>query len=94
MASIIRALYRGELHPEERGDNDSVRSEVLYDGFGQSRERLSKALEGKPKEWLEELLQTHDALLSDAAYDGFRQGFVLGAHIVMEVCSCFKMEGE
>ena len=94
MGSIIKAIYKGELHPEECSDNSSVRSEVLNDGFARSRERLIEALDGEEREWLTELLQTHDALLSDAAYDGFCKGFTLGGRIVMEICSSDKTEDE
>ena len=86
MASLIHKLYHGELHPEEWNDDDSVRSEVLNDAFARNRERLMEALEGNAKAWLEELLQVHDELLGDAAYEEFHKGFVRGGQIVLEIC--------
>ena len=42
-------------------------------------------LDGKAKEHLLELINIHDELIGAMTYDSFREGFVLGARIVMEV---------
>ena len=40
---------------------------------------------GKPKEHLLELINIHDELVGTMTYDSFREGFVLGARLIMEV---------
>ena len=44
-------------------------------------------LGGKAKEYLLDLVNIHDELIGTMTYDSFRDGFILGARLVMEVVS-------
>ena len=85
MSNILSDLYHGELHPNERYYPDDSNVGVLLESFHEDEEWLSRMLDGKAKEYLLELVNAHDELIGAMTYDSFREGFVLGARLVMEV---------
>ena len=85
MNNILSDLYHGELRPNERYYPDDSDVGILLDSFQQNEKWLTEMLDGKAKERLLELINIHDELVGAMAYDSFREGFVLGARIVMEV---------
>ena len=46
---------------------------------------LKKMLDGKAREYLLELINIHDELDGLVSYESFRDGFILGARLIMEV---------
>ena len=85
MSNIISDLYHGELHPAERDYPDDSRVAVLLESFREDEEWLAELLDGKAKEHLLELVSIHDELVGAMTYDSFRDGFILGAQLVMEI---------
>ena len=85
MNNILSDLYHGELHPNERRYPDGSDTGILLESFQQNEKWLSELLDGKAKERLLELINIHDVLVGTMAYDSFREGFVLGARLIMEV---------
>ena len=85
MASIISQLYHDELHLSERDYPEDSRAAILLDSFKENEEWLKKMLDGKAKERLLELISIHDELEELVGYESFRDGFILGARLMMEV---------
>ena len=87
MNSVISDLYYGKLHPHERdhSENDSI--DLLSQSFRQDEAWLSEHLDGEAKEKAMELIRICDELDDLASFEAFRDGFILGASLVMEVCS-------
>ena len=85
MNSILSDLYHGELSPNERSYPDDSDVGILLESFRQNEKWLTELLDGKAKEHLLELINIHDELIGAMTYDSFREGFVLGARIIMEV---------
>ena len=85
MNSILSDLYHGELRPNERSYPDDSDVGILLESFRQNEKWLAELLDGKAKEYLLELINIHDELIGTMTYDSFREGFVLGARLIMEV---------
>ena len=60
---------------------------ILLESLAQNEKWLGDLLGGKAKEYLLELVNIHDELIGTMTYDSFRDGFILGARLVMEVVS-------
>ena len=87
MNSILSDLYHGELRPNERYYPDDSDVGILLDSFRQNEKWLTEMLDGKAKERLLELVNIHDELIGTMTYDSFRDGFILGARLVIEIVS-------
>ena len=85
MESMISELFHGGLKPNEKSYRHKAYIEMLLDSFGQNETWLTEPLDGKAKEHLLELINIHDELVGTMAYDSFREGFILGARLIMEV---------
>ena len=85
MNSILSDLYHGELYLNERDYPEDSRTGILLESFREDEEWLAQMLDGKAKEHLLELVNIHDELIGAMTYDSFRNGFVLGARLIMEV---------
>ena len=85
MNNILSDLYLGELRPNERSYPSDSDVGILLDSFRQNEKWLSELLDGKAKEHLLELVNIHDELVGTMTYDSFREGFTLGARLIMEV---------
>ncbi len=85
MSSILSDLYHGELRPNERGYPADSDVGILLESFRQNEKWLSELLDGKAKAHLLELVNIHDELVGTVTYDSFREGFVLGSLLIMEV---------
>ena len=85
MASIISRLYHDELHLSERDYPEDSRATILLDSFKENEEWLKKILDGKAKERLLELISIHKELDKLVGYESFRDGFILGVRLMMEV---------
>ena len=85
MASMISRLYHDELHLSERNYPEDSRAFILLDSFKEDADWLKEMLDGKAKEHLLELINIHDELDGLTNYESFRDGFILGARLMMEV---------
>ena len=85
MNSILSDLYHGELYLNERDYPEDSRTGILLESFREDEEWLAQMLDGKAKEYLLELVNIHDELIGAMTYDSFRNGFVLGARLIMVV---------
>ena len=85
MASMISRLYHDELRLSEHDYPEDSRAFILLDSFKEDAEWLKKMLDGKAKEHLLELINIHDELDGLTNYESFRDGFILGARLMMEV---------
>ena len=85
MASMISRLYHDELRLSERDYPEDSRAFILLDSFKEDADWLKEMLDGKAKEHLLELLNIHDELDGLVSYESFRDGFILGARLMMEV---------
>ena len=94
MNSILSDLYHSELRPSERSYPADSDAGILIESFRQNEKWLSEMLDGKAKEHLLELMNIHDELVGTMTYDSFREGFVLGARLIMEVVGGKAADGE
>ena len=85
MASMISRLYHDELRLSERDYPEDSRAFILLDSFKEDAEWLKKMLDGPAREHLLELINIHDELDRLVSYESFRDGFILGARLMMEV---------
>ena len=85
MASMISRLYHDELHLSDRDYPEDSRAAILLDSFKENEEWLKKMLDGKAKERLLELISIHNDLDELVGYESFRDGFILGVRLMMEV---------
>ena len=85
IASMISRLYHDELRLSERDYPEDSRAAILLDSFKEDAEWLEKMLDGPAKEHLLELINLHDELDGLVSYESFRDGFILGARLMMEV---------
>ena len=85
MASIISRLYHDELHLSERDYPEDSRAVILLDSFKENEEWLKKMLDGKAKERLLDLISIHKDLDELVGYESFRDGFILGVRLMIEV---------
>ena len=85
MASMISRLYHNELRLSERDYPEDSRAFILLDSFKEDADWLKEMLDGKAKEHLLELINIHDELDGVVSYESFRDGFILGARLMMEV---------
>ena len=85
MASMISRLYHDELRLSERDYPEDSRAFILLDSFKEDADWLREMLDGKAKEHLLELINIHDELDGLTNYESFRDGFILGVRLMMEV---------
>ena len=85
MASMISRLYHDELRLSERDYPEDSRTLILLDSFKEDADWLKEMLDGKSKEHLLELINIHDELDGLTNYESVRDGFILGARLMMEV---------
>ena len=85
MASMISRLYHDELRLSERDYPEDSRAFILLDSFKEDAEWLKKMLDGPAREHLLELINIHDELDGLVSYESFRDGFILGSRLMMEV---------
>ena len=85
MKSMISELYHGGLRPNEKPYRHKAYMEMLLESFGRNEKWLTEHLDGNAKEHLLELINIHDELVGTMTYDSFREGFILGARLIMEV---------
>lgn len=85
MASMISRLYHDELNLSERDYPEDSRAAILLDSFKENEAWLKKMLDDKAKERLLELISIHDELDELVGYESFRNGFILGVRLMMEV---------
>ena len=85
MASMISRLYHDELCLSERDYPDDSRAFIVLDSFKEDADWLKEMLEGKAKEHLLELINIHDELDGLVSCESFRDGFILGVRLMMEV---------
>ena len=85
MESMISELFHGGLKPNEKSYRHKAYIEMLLESFAQNEAWLTEHLDGKAKEHLLELINIHDELIGAMTYDNFREGFILGARLIMEV---------
>ena len=83
MNDILSDLYHGELRPNEHDYPADSDVGILLESFAQNEKWLGEQLGGKAKEYLLELINIHDELVGTMTYDSFRDGFILGARLVM-----------
>ena len=87
MESMISALYHGDLHLNENHVRVNPDEQILIESFQQTRDWLLKHMDDeKDRAWLDDLTDVHNKLMKLIAYDKFREGFILGASLVMEAC--------
>ena len=85
MASMISRLYHDELRLSERDYPEDSRAFILLDSFKEDADWLKEMLDGPAREHLLELINIHDELDGLVSYESFRDGFILGARLMMKV---------
>lgn len=85
MNSILSNLYHGELHPSEHDYPGDSEVSILLASFQEDEKWLAERLDDKAEALLRDLINIHEKLLAMMTYDSFRDGFVLGARLIMEV---------
>ena len=88
--SIIEELYYGNINPYIRKNNDTE----LLALINRHESWLKDHLDGEALDTLKKLSDCHAELNCNTAYESFRDGFTLGAKLVMEVCYGRKENGE
>lgn len=86
MPDIISDLYYGNIQPYDRSYRKGSRSAELIQVISESEDWLTEHLEGKAKVKLLNYINAQNELNATAAYEGFQEGFLLGAKLIMEIC--------
>ena len=82
MKSTISKLYNGDLTLEE-----NTQASSLMESFEQERQWLIPRLSDKKElEWLNDLADINRRLVGIVGHQSFREGFIIGANLVMEAC--------
>ena len=87
MNSMISALYHGNLHPDEHDCSNNNVYSILAESCKQDEAWLLEKLNDEEKRLLTDMIQAQTELNHLTCYESFRDGFILGASLVMEVCS-------
>ena len=90
MGRMISDLYYGNLHPCEQDYTNNGDAELLEKSFQEGKSWLMEHLDGEAKDKALELIRICDELDNIMSFEVFRDGFILGASLVMEVCSGAK----
>lgn len=94
MYDIISDLYYGNIQPYDKSYKEGSRTAELIQVVSESEDWLTEHLEGKAKGKLLNLLNAQSELNATAAYEGFCDGFLLGAKLIMEICCSPEEEGD
>ena len=86
MTDIISELYYGNIHPSKRDYERTPEMAELATLLKRHEDWLGEHLDGKAKETLSKLADCYAELATISAYEDFREGFTLGARLVMEIC--------
>ena len=90
MDSVISDLYYEKLRPHERNHSGNGDINLLAQSFRRNEAWLTEHLDGEAKDKAVELIRICDELDNIMSFEAFRDGFILGASLVMEVCSGAK----
>jgi len=90
MKDLISDLYHGELHPNEHDYAGNTRAATLMESYKKKEAWLTEHLDGKEKIHMMELINVCDELDGLMSFEAFRDGFILGAGLIMEVCCSVK----
>ena len=85
MKDMITMLYYNELHPSERRYPRGSHAGNLLARFSDGADQLTDSLEGEAKSKLLDLIDCHGELASITAYENFREGFRLGAQMMISI---------
>lgn len=77
----IENLYYGNIQPHVRMNSDPK----LVGYIDRHESWLKERLEGKALESVEKLIGCYSELNCNTAYENFRDGFILGAQMVMDI---------
>ena len=86
MQDLISDLYHGELHPNEHDYAGNTRAAALMESYKKKEAWLTEHLDGKEKILMMELINVCDELDGLMSFESFRDGFILGAGLIMEIC--------
>ena len=86
MQDIISDLYYGNIQPYDKSYKEGSHAAELIQTVSESEDWLTEHLEGKAKVKLLNYINAQNELNATAAYEGFCEGFLLGAKLIMEIC--------
>ena len=84
---ILRALYRGDLRPCDRGFRRDTDFAITMDAFTQQEKWLRENLAEEATKRFAELISCHNNIVDTMSYENFRTGFQLGMMMAMEAVS-------
>ena len=94
MPDIISDLYYGNIQPYDKSYKEGSHAAELIQIVSESEDWLTEHLEGKAKVKLLNYINAQNELNATAAYEGFRDGFLLGTRLIMEICCSTENEGD
>lgn len=94
MTNIISELYYGNIQPSKREYQTDREVAELVKLIERHEAWLTEHLDGKAKDVLDKLTDCYAELDGITAYESFREGFILGARLVMEICYGGREESE
>ena len=85
MPDIISELYYGNIHPNDKSFAKGSHAAKLMQTISDNEDWLTEHLDGQAKIHLLNLIDAQNELTAQMAYEGFHDGFLLGAKLVAEI---------
>lgn len=86
-SDVIKDLYAGNLWPNETSSRDNPNYVKAMEGFCKSEDWLTENLTGESKKHLLHLINCHNSLIGETAFENFRLGVRLGAILMLDICT-------
>lgn len=86
MKNLVKELYYGNIHPNERCGADNLEIKQIYNKIQEKREAICKFLVDNQKIILNEYDDLLSELYSLYCEEYFEDGFRLGARLALDIC--------
>lgn len=83
--NIFEQLFFGEINPSFENFIDNPNYQKAVDSIGGIEKELSETLAGKEKALFNEYLNIQSEIHGTSAYEQFRNGFILGAKLIVGI---------
>ena len=85
MTDIISELYYGNIQPNDKSFAKGSHEAKLLQTVSDNEDWLTEHLDGQTKIHLLNLIDAQNELTAQMAYEGFRDGFLLGTKLMAEI---------
>ena len=94
MPDMISELYYGNIQPHDKSFAKGSNEAKLMQTISDNEDWLTEHLDGQAKSHLLNLIDAQNELTAQMAYEGFRDGFLLGTKLMAEIWFSPQEEGD